>query len=190
MPRPIVSPLLWRLLVASSALTGLALAAREYDVWWTALSQLTNLAVAVAFLGLAAYPFVTRRAEPRTPWLRGSLTATMLLVALAYLPMQNGNLARPWSVLEHVVTPALVLVDFLLVGDNQRAVRWWHPLTWLLAPLAYLAYYVADDLAVYAALDPQQPAQLGLRVAELTALLLCCGYALYAVGRARRPAGA
>ena len=170
--------LLWRLLVAGCAGAGVWLAAQEYDVWWTALSQLANLAVAVAFVVLAVR-------EPRSPWLRGALTSLMLLVALAYLPMANGNLTETWSVLEHVVTPALVLADFALVGGNQHRVRWWHPLTWLAAPAAYLAWYVAGELHVYAALDPAAPTAFGTRLLALLALLLASGFGLYATGRLR-----
>jgi len=177
----------WRLLVAASAGTGVALAAREYDVWWTALSQLANLAVAAAFLGLAAHPLLTGRPEPRSPWLRGLLATVMALVALAYLPMQNGNLTETWSLLEHVVTPALVLTDFALVGANQARVRWWHPISWLLPPLLYLAWYVGGGLQVYVALDPADPASFGARLAVLAALALTVGFGLYATGRRRRP---
>ena len=171
--------LAWRLLVSASAATGVWLAAQQYDVWWTALSQLANLTVAATFLVLAVR-------EPDSPWLRGALTSLMLLVSLAYLPMANGNLTQTWSVLEHLVTPALLLADFALVGRNQHRVRWWHPLTWLLAPAAYLAWYVAGDLRVYAALDPTSPGTFGVRLLALVALLLASGFALYAAGR-RRP---
>ena len=169
----------WRLAVAGCATTGVVLAARQYDVWWTALSQLANLAVAVGFVVMAF-------AEPRSPWLRGALTTAMTVVCLAYLPMANGNLAAPWSVLEHMVTPALVLVDFLLVGTNQTSVRWWHPLTWLVPLAAYLLWYVGDDLGVYVALDPSGGAVFGARLAMLATLALTCGCALYAHGRSRR----
>lgn len=169
----------WRVLVAASAAGGVALAAREYDVWWTALSQLANLAVAVGFLALAV-------AEPRSPWLRGLLATVMVLVGVAYLPMANGNLIEPWSVLEHIVTPALVLVDLLVVGDNQAAIRWWHPLTWLVPPAVYLAWYVAADLQVYAALDPGQGGEFSARIAILGTLALVAGYLLYAYGRSHR----
>lgn len=171
--------LLWRLVVAGSAATGVVLATREYDVWWTALSQLTSLAVAVAYLGLAVR-------EPRSPWLRGALVTLVLLVALAYLPMQNGNLAEPWSVLEHVVTPALVVVDFLVVGRNHHRVRWWHPLTWLVPPTAYLLWYVGGGLHVYQALDPGHHTAFWGRVGALLALVLGAGFWAYAVGRRRR----
>lgn len=177
---------LWCLTVALTALGGVVLAAQVYDVWWTALSQLANLAVAAGFLLFAVH-------EPRSPWLRGALASLMLLVALAYLPMANGNLTRPWSVLEHVVTPSLVVLDFLVRGDNQHGVRWWHPITWLVAPAAYLVWYVAADLAVYDALDPARRGVFGAQVLVLLALLLAVGYGCYAFGARQRryvPSGA
>ncbi|WP_436700312.1 hypothetical protein [Nocardioides sp. BYT-33-1] len=170
---------LWRLLIAACAASGVVLAAREYDVWWTALSQLANLAVAVCFLGLAVR-------EPRSPWLRGALTTLMVLVGVAYVPMQNGNLGQAWSLLEHVVTPTLVVLDFVLVGRNHHQVRWWHPLSWLVPPTAYLLWYVGGDLAVYGALDAGRPAEFGQRVTALLGLLLATGYGLYRLGLTRR----
>ncbi|WP_460794055.1 hypothetical protein [Nocardioides pacificus] len=177
----------WRLAVVTSALTGVWLAAVQYDVWWTALSQLASLAVAASYLALAAVPFVARdRHEPRSPWLRGALATSMVLVSLAYLVMTGGDLSDPYSVFEHLVTPALVVADFLLVGRNQVHVRWWHPLSWLLPPAAYLVYYVVGDLRVYVALDASQPATFAVRTALLGVLVLGAGLVLYAVGRARR----
>jgi phosphatidylglycerophosphate synthase len=177
----------WRLAIATSAALGVLLAAAQYDVWWTALSQLASLAVLVGYLWLAAYPFVSDRGtEPPSPWLRGCLATQMVLVSLAFLAMSNGNLTDPYSLFEHVLTPALVVADFLLVGGNQAGVRWWHPLTWLLPPLAYLAYYVGADLRVYAALDAADPAAFVSRLAALAALVLAAGFGLYAVGRRAR----
>ena len=176
-PIPVV---LWRLLVAASAATGVVLAAQQYDVWWTALSQLASMAVAVCFVGLAFR-------EPRSPWLRGSLTTVMVLVSLAFIPMSNDNLWAPFSVFEHMLTPALVVLDFVLVGRNHHHLRWWHPLTWLVPPAAYLAWYVAGDLAVYAALDAGQPAIFTQRVAVLLGLLLATGYGLHRLGRRQAP---
>jgi hypothetical protein len=170
--------LLWRLVVATSAATGVWLASVEYDVWWTALSQLANLAVAASYVVLAVR-------EPRSPWLRGGLTSLMLLVAMAYLPMANGNLLQGWSLLEHVVTPSLVLADFLLVGANQAGVRWWHPLSWLVPPAAYLAWYVGADLAVYDALDPSVPGLFLWRLGILLALVLGAGFVLLGEGARR-----
>lgn len=173
----------WRLLIVASAATGVLLAARQYDVWWTALSQLSSVAVVVVY-GVIAFR------EPRSPWLRGALATDLSLVALAYLPMQNGNLTDPYSVFEHLLTPALVLVDFVLVGGNQHRVRWWHPITWLAPPAAYLAWYVGSDLGVYAALDLQQPTTFAGRVGALLALVLAAGFTLYATARRLEPARA
>jgi hypothetical protein len=174
---------LWRLLVATSAATGVVLAALQYDVWWTALSQLASLAVAVSYTVLAFR-------EPRSPWLRGSLASLMLLVSLAFIPMQHGNLWDPYSVFEHLLTPVLVLLDFVLVGRNQHHVRWWHPLTWLLPPAAYLLWYIGGDLGVYAALDLAQPGPFAQRIAILVGLVLAIGFGLYHLGARRRPATA
>lgn len=179
---------LWRLVVAGSALLGVWLAALQYDVWWTALSQLASLAVGVSYVGLAAYPFLARgrRREPTSPWLRGALATLMLLVSSAYLAMPAVDLTDSFSVVEHLVTPALVVADFVLVGSNQSAVKWWHPATWLLPPIAYVCYYVLGDLRVYVALDAGQPGPFALRLLMLLGLLLCLSLLLYAVGRARR----
>lgn len=171
----------WRLLIATSGLTGVVLAAMQYDVWWTALSQLASLAVAVSFAFLAFR-------EPPSPWLRGALASLMVLVSVGFLAMQHGNLWDPYSVFEHLLTPALVVADFVCVGANQWRVRWWHPLTWLVPPAAYLAWYVAGDLRVYASLDAARPTAFATQVTLLVGLLLAAGFAFYDVGRRRRPA--
>lgn len=178
---------LWRLAVAASAFVGVWLAALQYDVWWTALSQLASLAVGTAYLGFAVFPFLNRdgRPEPDSPWLRGALATLMLLVALAYLVMTGGDLTDPYSLFEHLLTPALVVADFVLVGQNQRRVKAWHPASWLLPPLAYLVYYVVGDLQVYVALDAGRPIEFALRLAVLLGLVLVCGHVLRATGRSR-----
>lgn len=181
---PPVALTAWRLLVAASATTGVVLAALQHDVWWTALSQLASIAVAVTYVGLAVLPHVTGRTPP-CAWWRGSLTTLLLLVALAYLPMQNGNLTDPYSVFEHVLTPTLVLVDFAFVAGHH-VFRWWHPLTWLAPPAVYLAWYVTADLAVYDALDPRRTPQFVASTTLLALLVVTVGYGLAALAR-RRP---
>lgn len=168
--------IVWRLCVAGSGATGVVLAAQRYDVWWTALSQLASLAVAIGYAGMAFR-------EPRSPWLRGALVTTLLLVATAYLPMENGNLLQPWSVMEHVVTPALVVADFAFVGTNQGRVRPWHPFAWIALPAAYLAWYVGAGLDTYAALDPHRPAPFTARTLLLLALVLGIALTVYRTGR-------
>jgi len=181
---------LWRSLVALSAIVGVVLAAIRYDVWWTALSQLASIAVFVAYAGFAAYPHLAGdgRHEPGSAWLRGALATLVTLVGSAYLVMTSGDLTAAYSVFEHLVTPMLVLVDFLFVGTNQHALRWWHPLTWLVPPAAYLAWYVSDDLAVYVALDPATGPEFLGRVCLLCATTLTAGLVLVALGRRSRVA--
>lgn len=180
-PPPALPLVACRLTVALSGLLGVVLAAQVYDVWWTALSQLANLAVAGTYAALALLAVAGR--DTRRSWLPGALAATMCLVALAYLPMQNGNLLTAWSLLEHVVTPVLVVLDYVLLGRRRAVAPWWHPLTWTVAPLAYLAWYVSADLAVYDALDPARPLVMTGQVVALGAVLVGCGYALVALGR-------
>ena len=57
-----------------------------------------------------------------------------------------------WSLLVHVVVPALVAADYLFVG--RAAGRWWWPLTWAVLPLVYLVYYAGAGLLAYDFLDP------------------------------------
>lgn len=182
---------LWRAAIALSAVTGVWLAALRYDVWWTALSQLASIAAGVAYAWLAAWPHLRwcRGHEPESPWLRGALATVMVLVSGGYLVMTRGDLSTAYSVFEHLVTPALVLADWFLVGTNQHAVRWWHPPTWLLPPAAYLLWYVAGDLRVYVALDPARPTEFVGQVGLLVLVTLGTGLGLYAFGRGRRDRG-
>lgn len=110
------------------------------------LSYLSNVAVGVGFLALAAYPLLVggRRHEPRSAWLQGSLTLMMIVVAAVFIGGMGGEVDGP-----HAVTPALVLVDWLCVGRGQFRTRWWEPPTWTAFLLAYLFYHRANDLALY-----------------------------------------
>jgi hypothetical protein len=173
-----------RLAIAASALTGVVLAARQYDVWWTALSQLASLGVGASYALMVLFPVLTGRTVPGSDWLRGALATVMLLVSLAFLAMQHGNVLDPYSVFEHLLTPALVVADVLVVRRVHEHVSspWWHPLTWAAVPLPYLAWYVAGDLHVYAALDRSRPVDLVVCTGLLLALLLVAAYAVRAVG--------
>ena len=182
----------WRLGLATSALTGLALAAMQYDVWWTALSQLASLAVGVGYLALALGGLIgtgPRRAHAAA-WFRGAAASTMVLVALAFLAMQHGNLLDPYSVFEHMLTPALVVADRVAVRADRRTARWWHPWSWLVPPAAYLACYVALDLGVYVDLDPSRPLAFTTNTLVLLGLLLTASFVLHAGAARRAPATA
>jgi len=177
----------WRLLVVASGALGVWLAALQYDVWWTALSQLASVAVAVSYAGFAVQALRPSRShDSASAWLRGMLVTLMLLVSIGYLAMPRADLSAPYSVVEHLLTPALVVADFLLVDDSRASVRWWHPLTWLLPPAAYLSWYVLGDLRVYAVLDPGRPSEFVPRTLMLLVLVLASGAFVYAMDRSRR----
>lgn len=179
----------WRLGIATSALLGVWLAARQYDVWWTALSQLASLAVGVGFLALAIGGLIGtgRRRALASAWFRGSAASTMALVAIAFLAMQHGNLLDPYSIFEHMITPALVVADRVLVGTDRAVARWWHPWSWLVPPAAYLGCYVAFDLGVYADLDPARPVAFTANAGVLLGVLLVAVFALHAGALRREP---
>jgi len=176
----------WRLAIAACALLGVWLAAQQYDVWWTALSQLASLVAGVGYLGLAVEG-ATGRTGPRralaTAWFRGAIASTMALVAIAFLAMEHGNLLDPYSIFEHMVTPAAVIADRLLVGSDRNATRWWHPWSWLVPPAAYLASYVALDLRVYVDLNPSSPLVFTTNTTVLLGVLFAAAYALHLVAR-------
>jgi hypothetical protein len=108
----------------------------------------------------------------------------LLLVCVTYLTVIEGSLDGTWSMFEHLVTPLVVLADFVLVGRDQVNVRWWHPLTWVVFPAAYLVYYLAADLDLYGSfLDPRASDFLGVVAAFLLAIV-AAGYVLYGVAKA------
>lgn len=177
---------LWRLTIAGAGLVGVWLAARQYDVWWTALSQLASLGVGVVYLTLATCPrLATGRLLTASSWLRGALATLMVLIAAAFAVMQHGNAFDPYSVLEHMITPALVVADYVTGRSRPAEPRWWHPLSWTVLPTAYLVYYVAADLDVYTPLDPSRPAQFSADLTVLLGVFLLAGSGLAAT--ARRP---
>jgi hypothetical protein len=176
----------WRLAVAACAFIGLGGALSAMSDPWPALSQQASAFAGVVYLGLALYPLVTggRAHEPRSPWLRGATAVLLLLVCVTYLTVIDGSLDEPWSMFEHLVTPLVVLADFVLVGRDQVNVRWWHPLTWVVFPAAYLVYYVAADLGLYGSfLDPRAGDFLGVVAAFLLAIV-AAGYVLYGIAKA------
>jgi hypothetical protein len=139
----------WRLFLASCATLGVGNAAAALDLWWEGLGVLACAAVMVVYFTLAWVGLL--RPATSWPWLRGGLASTLLLATAAQL-FEGGSVTPAWSLLVHVVVPALVGADYLLVGRTTG--RWWWPLTWALLPLAYLVYYAGAGLLVYDFLDP------------------------------------
>jgi hypothetical protein len=184
-PRALPGVLVWRLFVAFCGFFGFVLAVSRLNDPLNALSQQASLLTGLVYTGLAVYPLVTGRPEPRSPWLRGAMTVLLLLVCVTYMTLLGGNLSRVDSLFEHMITPLAVLADFLFAGRNQRATEWWYPLTWLGYPLLYLVYYVAADLTLYGRfLNPDRPSFPGV-VAGFVVALLALGYLLYAFGKVK-----
>lgn len=163
----------WRLLVGASGLGGYWLAAHGFGSGLRALSQEASLAAGASYLLLAVVGRL--RPDRSWAWLRGALATLLGLVCGAYLTLLSGSLDTGASLLEHLVTPLLVVADVVLVGpllaEPAGTMRWWWPVSWLLPPLAYLVAYVVGDFALYDFLDPGAasfaPTVGGLMVATL-----------------------
>jgi hypothetical protein len=180
----------WRLVIAAFGFVGFGAAAAVMDDPWPGLSQQASLLTGVVYAGLALYPVFTggRGHEPGSPWLRGAVTVLLLLVSTTFLTIMEGDLDETWSLFEHLLTPLVVLVDFVAVGRNQAAVRWWHPLTWVVFPLAYLVYFVAAEPGLYGSfLDPDDSAFAGT-VAGFLAAVVAAGYLLYGIAKVKAAA--
>ncbi|UJA20014.1 Pr6Pr family membrane protein [Thermoleophilia bacterium SCSIO 60948] len=173
--------IVWRLLVAASGLLGVTLAVLEFDGGLGALSQQASLAAGLLYALLAALAVV--RPVTDLPWARGAMASILALVAVTYAFLLSPDYGPLYSLLEHVVTPILVIADFLLLAHATQT-SWWWPISWLVAPLAYLAYYLTQGLDLYPFLDPQDPGFAGL-IAGFLVGLLAIGYAMLAVVRAR-----
>jgi hypothetical protein len=127
-----------------------------------------------------------RRAhEPASPWLRGAVCVLLLLVAITYQALLSGEVDDTYSLFEHVITPLVVLADWVLVGRSQANVRWWHPWSWLLLPLVYLGYFVVARPPLYGGfLEPGSDTFAGTVVAFTLAVLLA-GYVLYGIAKVK-----
>lgn len=196
-PEPKVSPAVlagvsvWRLAIIACALYGFS-DATGWEENFEGLSQQASLATGVIYTGLLLYPAFTggRRHEPRSPWLRGATTVLLLLVAGTFFGIMGGDL--DYLPFEHIYTPLIVLVDWLFVGRNQGAARWWHPLTWIAFPLAYLVYFLSAEIyrSLYSFLDPDGD-EFAAMIGGLLAGVIVTGYLLYGAGKlkaaVRRP---
>ena len=173
----------WRLLVATVALAGFALASDALDAPFQELGTLACLATGLLYLTLAVVGIV----DPRSawPWPRGALATVLVLVGATHVFAADGGADQGWPLLQHVVTPLLVLAD--IAWQPGRPGHWWWPLTWALVPAAYLGYHRAAELAVYDSLDPFRtdygPTLAGLAAATLGSALL-----VYALERVRQSA--
>jgi hypothetical protein len=186
----LVGVTLWRLAIVTCAFVGFGGAVASMNDPWPALSQQASIFTGLVYLGLALYPLFTggRAHEPRSPWLRGATSVLLLLVCVTFLEIIEGGLDETWSLFEHLLTPLIVVVDFVAVGRNQANVRWWHPLTWVVFPAAYLVYFIIADPGLYGSfLNPDDSDFPGV-VAAFMAAVIAAGYVLYGLAKLKTAA--
>jgi hypothetical protein len=177
----------WRLVVVACSFVGFGSAVALFEDPWQGLSQQASLLNGVVYLGLLLYPaFIGgRRHEPRSPWIRGAMAVLLMLVAVTYLAIMEGPVDETWSLFEHIVTPLVVLVDWIAVGRNQVNTRWGHPLSWTVFPLAYLIYFVAADVRLYRGFLNPHSSDFAGTVLGFLAGVIAIGYLLYGIARVR-----
>ncbi|MDA1359569.1 Pr6Pr family membrane protein [Glycomyces luteolus] len=154
-------------------------------------TNLTSLLTAALLIATGLHPLLGR---PVPAWLvaaRAVATACMLIVAVVYNVLVPGTGTAPplVSAALHIVLPAVVFLDWLLVGDRPP-LPW--PRVWLVIP--YPALWLAvvlvrgatDGWVPYGFLLPERGlASLGLHVIGLFAALSAAGALVWAVSRCR-----
>jgi hypothetical protein len=172
---------LWRLLVATSAFVGFGFAVATLVDPWHALSQQASLLTGLVYLALAA---TAGRAERLATWLRGAMAVLLMLVCGTYLTVLGGDLDTAASLLEHLVTPVLVLADWVFAG-RTRGVRWWYPPSWVVFPLAYLVYFLLADVQLYHSILDPTAGDFIPTVGEFLVAVVVAGYLLYGIAKVR-----
>jgi hypothetical protein len=136
----------WRLTIAAVALVGFCLAMLNGTRRWHWLGlyewgQLTTLlACLVALAGVAAPAL--RPGEATMGIIRGASCAYVMVTMIGYRFLIGGDYSKPASLLEHLVVPLLVLIDWLFIGRSLTRMRWYWPLVWIAGPAAYVALYI------------------------------------------------
>ena len=154
-----LAALSFRILALALVLTGLVRITGVFtpDPSWGALRYYTVLSNLLCLVWLGALIVRTLRdiaaSGPRghsTPSARWSgavmmaITVTLLVYLVVLVPatfQQEGDYV-PFSLTDnliHIITPALLILDWLLFVPKGR-LRWVDPLLWALIPYAYLAY--------------------------------------------------
>ncbi|HEY4017202.1 MAG TPA: hypothetical protein VGM75_00860 [Pseudonocardiaceae bacterium] len=187
---------LWRALIVTFALVGFTSVPNGGGFGGTGritnfayLTQQGSFLTALVYFCLLVYPLCTagRQHEPRAPWLRGAVTVVMTLICVTYMTMLGGSLSDTADQFEHLLTPIVVIVDWIAVGRAPAAAHWWFPLTWLVLPLAYLVFYidyVGDGRPLYPFLRPGSERFLVVVLGFLLGVL-GIGYLMYGIGKLR-----
>ena len=159
------------------------------------LWRLTTFTYEVNVLAAAYYVWALAspsRADAR-PGLRGAVVLYVVVAGLVWNLFLTGMSMgyTTANVLLHVVMPVLAMIDWLLVGRSQGAVRWWQPLVWLGYPVVYLGLALlvlneAGRRAPYYFLDPDSVGGVAVagNVALLALAFAALGYLLSGLGRA------
>ena len=152
-------------------------------------TNLTSLLTAVVLILVGARGMVGRAAPGWLAEARAVATACMLLVAVIYNGLVPGTgSAPPWvSVTLHIVFPALLALDWLLIGD-RGPMRWSR--LWILAPYPVLWLVVVlvrgatDGWVPYGFLLPERGAgTIALTGFALLAVLGAAGALVWGASR-------
>ncbi|WP_091233772.1 Pr6Pr family membrane protein [Microbacterium sp. 3J1] len=186
-----------RLVVAASVLVVLGVAyvlgipaegASPFD-YFGYFTNLTCLLAALVLAVTAALILYERPVPRRLVDARAVVVSCIIIVGLVYNVLVPGTgSAPPWvGVTLHVVFPAALVVDWLLVGDRPPLPwsRLWivlpYPLLWL---IVVLIRGVTDGWVPYGFLLPERgAASLLMHTAGLLAALLAAGAAVWALSR-------
>lgn len=159
-------------------------------LWWrfSTFTYEVNLVAA----GYFAWALVRPESAARRPGLRGAVTLYVVVAGVIWnlflTDMSMGY--SPQNILLHVISPILIGLDWLLIGRNQDAVRWWHPVAWLAYPLIYLVgtliyLNLRPGRFLYFFLDLERLGVAGLaqNIALLAIGFAALGYLLLGIGR-------
>lgn len=160
---------------------------------------LSNLFAAVMFTAPAAFPTSPIGLHFAKPAIRTAVTLYMCVTAAIYVAILQGlwdpqGLQWVADTTLHYVTPALVLMDWLLFTP-KRTLRWVYVWPWLVFPLAYGAYSVwrgpHADFYPYPFLDVSKLGleRVAMNMAGMTGVFLVLGLVFIAIDRSAKSRG-
>ncbi|MEO6702663.1 MAG: Pr6Pr family membrane protein [Jatrophihabitantaceae bacterium] len=147
--------------------------------------------LAVICLIVSAFAAAAGRQSRQLDFFRGAVTLYMTTVILIFIVLLSGYpssdlTAVPWdNTVLHYIMPIVLMVDWLL-ADRPITVPFNRAVSWLVVPLAYLAYSLIRGPVVhwypYPFMDPSRHGYLGIAItsvviavvlAAITWLLAC-----------------